>query len=68
MAEVKKPKSQEAVPELFKDSFFKSETGSKRKALALPIAVFVHAAFIIAVIVIPLLSTATLPSVEVYSA
>ena len=47
MAEAKKPKPQQEIPALFKDSFFKSETGSKKKALAFPIAVFVHAALVI---------------------
>ena len=68
MAEVKKPTPREAIPEIFKDSFFKSETGSKRKILVFPVALILHIAVIGGLIVIPLLSTATLPTVEVYSA
>ncbi|MDY0232001.1 MAG: hypothetical protein RBR88_05925, partial [Candidatus Saccharicenans sp.] len=68
MPKEKRPKQGEEVPQLFKDSFFKAESGINRKAIALPIAIILHAIFIVAIIVIPLLSTEDLPKVEVYSA
>ena len=68
MAEVKKRADAAAVPELFKDSFFKSEKGTTRKALVFPIALILHVVLIITAIVLPLLSTGELPTVEVYSA
>ncbi|MGC9056720.1 MAG: TonB family protein, partial [Candidatus Saccharicenans sp.] len=68
MPEAKRPNQLEENPQLFKDSFFKAESGIKRKALALPIAIVLHAIFVAAIIVIPLLSTDQLPKVEVYSA
>jgi protein TonB len=69
MAEVKKssPKSEE-IPAFFKDSFFRNDPSNKRKALAFPIAFFVHAIFVVTLVVIPLLSTSELPTIEVISA
>ena len=68
MAEVKKPVSAASVPKLFKDSFFIAEKGTTRKALVLPIALILHVVLIVTAIVLPLLSTGELPTVEVYSA
>ncbi|MBC7363986.1 MAG: hypothetical protein H5U07_05505, partial [Candidatus Aminicenantes bacterium] len=69
MPEEKRPNKGEELTELFKDSFFKAESGIKRKALALPIAILLHLVFVAAIIVIPLLSVdEQLPKVEVYSA
>ncbi|HOW86970.1 MAG TPA: hypothetical protein P5119_13310, partial [Candidatus Aminicenantes bacterium] len=69
MTEAKKPTGAAAsVPALFKDSFFVGEKGITRKALVFPIALFIHIAFIVTAIVVPLLSTGPLPTVEVYSA
>ncbi|TET25571.1 MAG: hypothetical protein E3J76_01230, partial [Candidatus Aminicenantes bacterium] len=68
MAEQAKLKTKGEIPEIFKDSFFISEKATARKAFAFPFAFFLHAAIIIAMLVIPLLSTSNLPTVEVYSA
>ncbi|HPW19071.1 MAG TPA: hypothetical protein PLP83_11945, partial [Candidatus Aminicenantes bacterium] len=68
MAEVKKPVTASAPPSVFKDSFFTAEKGTTRKAIVFPIALILHVAFIITAIVLPLLSTGELPTVEVYSA
>ncbi|MBE0712079.1 MAG: hypothetical protein IH583_06820, partial [Candidatus Aminicenantes bacterium] len=68
MAEVKKMVRTTDVPELFKDSFFKREKSTARKALVFPVALILHVALIITAIVLPLLSTGELPTVEVYSA
>jgi hypothetical protein len=50
MAEVKKQYTRNVGPALFKDSFFQGEKGTQRKAFALPVAIIVHAAFIITLI------------------
>ncbi|MGZ5555204.1 MAG: TonB family protein, partial [Candidatus Aminicenantales bacterium] len=68
MAEAKKPVSAPPVPALFKDSFFVGEKGTRRKALIFPIALALHIVLIVTAIVLPLLSTGALPTVEVYSA
>ncbi|MBE3126522.1 MAG: hypothetical protein IMZ57_12830, partial [Acidobacteria bacterium] len=68
MAEVKKKMRTTDVPELFKDSFFRGEKGTTRKALVFPIVLILHVALIVTAIVLPLLSTGELPTVEVYSA
>ncbi|HDT13679.1 MAG TPA: hypothetical protein ENO03_04905, partial [Candidatus Aminicenantes bacterium] len=64
MAEAKKPKDA-SVPAFFKDSFFVGEKGTARKVLILPIALILHGILIITAIVLPLLSTGELPTVEV---
>ncbi|MFQ6108032.1 MAG: hypothetical protein ACE5L7_00570, partial [Candidatus Aminicenantales bacterium] len=67
MAEKKKP-TKEEIPHIFKDSFFIAEKGGRRKAFAFPVALFIHAILVAAMVVLPLLSTGSLPQVEVYSA
>ncbi len=66
MAEQKQAKKQEAV--LFSDSIIKRDKGIVRKFIAFPLAFLLHASIVFAAIVIPLLNTTNLPSVEVYSA
>ncbi|NLH76912.1 MAG: hypothetical protein GX465_07735, partial [Acidobacteria bacterium] len=68
MAEARKPVNATDVPAIFKDSFFRSEKGTARKALVFPIALILHVVLIVTAIVLPLLSTGELPTVEVYSA
>jgi len=67
MVEKVKPKKSEEIPYLFKDSFFSAEKSRATKALAFPIAFLLHATLVAAMIVLPLLQTENLPTVEVYS-
>jgi hypothetical protein len=53
MAEVKKRIRTTDVPELFKDSFFKGEKGTTRKALVFPATLILHVVLIITAIVLP---------------
>jgi hypothetical protein len=70
MAEQPKPKTpvREEIPAMFKDSFFVAGKGGKRKAVALPIALFLHTILVAVLIVAPLLSTSNLPKIEITSA
>ncbi len=68
MAAQEKQRTPEKESVFFKDSFIRGETGTVRKAIAFPVAFLLHASLVLAAVVIPLLNTANLPEVEVYSA
>ena len=68
MVEKTSPQQKNEIPEIFKDSFFVAKKQTARRAFALPVALIVHAVAIVALVVIPLLSTGSLPEVQVYSA
>ncbi|MFC2158363.1 hypothetical protein ACFLT9_11050, partial [Acidobacteriota bacterium] len=69
MAEKAKPTTRDSqIPKMFKDSFVMSDHGRARRAVAFPIAFLFHASLVAAMIVMPLLDTTNLPTVEVYSA
>ena len=57
MAGHAKPDKTEKIPYMFKDSFFRADKGTVRKAIAFPLAFLVHASLILAALVIPLLNT-----------
>ena len=54
MAGHAKPDKTEKIPYMFKDSFFRADKGTVRKAIAFPLAFLVHASLILAALVIPL--------------
>ncbi len=66
MAEQKQAKTQKAV--LLSDSLIKPEQGLMRRMVACPLAFLFHASLVVSAVIIPLLNTTNLPSVEVYSA
>ncbi|TEU07961.1 MAG: hypothetical protein E3J22_00295, partial [Candidatus Aminicenantes bacterium] len=62
-----KPQKEE-IPQIFKDSFFIAEKGAARRAIAFPVALIIHVFLVASIIIVPLLSTQNLPTVEIYSA
>ncbi|HOW86472.1 MAG TPA: zf-HC2 domain-containing protein, partial [Candidatus Aminicenantes bacterium] len=62
------PASRIAEAMMFQDSFFRPERRTKQRAVLFPISVALHAAMLVLLIVLPLLKTGALPTVEVYSA
>ena len=68
MAEKVKSRNKKEIPHIFKDSFFVPEKSRGRKFFAFPVALMFHAVLVAAMVVLPLLSTSNLPTVEVYSA
>ncbi|MGZ5453199.1 MAG: anti-sigma factor family protein, partial [Candidatus Aminicenantales bacterium] len=62
------PASRIAEGKMFKDSFYQPESRTKQRAVLFPLSLIVHAAIIVLLIVLPLLKTGNLPTVEVYSA
>ena len=61
------PESRSAV-EMFRDSFYRPEKKTRTRAVLFPLSLAGHAAVIVLLIVMPLLRTGELPTVEVYSA
>lgn len=53
---------------IFRDTFFEAGKNFKSKALALPLAVFIHLIFAALLIGLPLMNAGSLPPVQVYSA
>lgn len=50
--------------EMFNDALFVPERGARRKAVAWPVSIFLHAAFVLFAVAYPLLSVGELPKVE----
>ncbi|MGB9836450.1 MAG: energy transducer TonB [Candidatus Saccharicenans sp.] len=53
---------------VYRDIFFVPEKNFRSKALALPLAIFIHLLFAAMLIALPLISVGSLPQVQVYSA
>ena len=62
------PASRAAEVKMFQDSFYRPERRAKQRAILFPLSVAAHVAVIVLLIVLPLLRTGNLPTVEVYSA
>ncbi|MBE3131070.1 MAG: zf-HC2 domain-containing protein, partial [Acidobacteria bacterium] len=62
------PASRVAEVEMFKDSFYHPESRARTRAAIFPLSLAAHAAILLLLIVLPLMRTGDLPTVEVYSA